>query len=318
MKYDSGICILAAKAVPNYAGKMLKLADEIRRMKGEDAVHDMRVAGRRLRTALTIFSYCFPKKDVDRWLKQVRGVTRTLGVARDLDVQILAVQRFLKTSEGNDARAGMERLLLRLEQKRKKADKKLLSAVTEFAQSAACDELRMVAGGASRSGRVVVYDAAIYRTVSQAIAERLTELLAYAGDANERLDTDRLHAMRMEAKKLRYTMELAGELYEGGLDKYITAVKNVQTVLGNLHDYAVWIEFLPRFIEKERQLTTEYLGSDAGLEDIERGIEEFGRYCGRRRDNHYAKFMRLWGRFEKKGLWAELSKTTACRGIGLQ
>jgi len=311
MKKDSEICILAVKAVPGHAGKMFKLADEIRRGKGGEAIHDMRVAGRRLRAALNLFAYCFAKKNVDRWLEEIKGVIKSLAKARDMDVQILEVRRFLKTQRNANTRAGMERLLWRLKQKRKKADEKLVKAVTKFAKSTTCNKLLRVGDGASQSIRKKKYGKAMCPIASKAINERLTEFLTYAGNVNDRSNTDRLHAMRIEAKKLRYTMELTGQLYEGCLDKYINAAKKIQTMLGNMHDYVVWIEFLPRFIEKERHLSMEYCGTEAGLADIKHGVEKFGRYCEQQRDSHYEKFMRLWKRFEKNGLWKELSEVIA-------
>ena len=57
---------------------------------GEDieALHDMRVASRRLRAALSVFAAAFPPRLFARCEKQVARVTDALGMVRDADVQI--------------------------------------------------------------------------------------------------------------------------------------------------------------------------------------------------------------------------------------
>ena len=72
-------------------GSLDSLTSEIKGVKGEDDiefVHRMRVASRRLRSALVLFGECFDAEDVRNWNRAIRSVTRDLGEARDLDVQI--------------------------------------------------------------------------------------------------------------------------------------------------------------------------------------------------------------------------------------
>lgn len=53
-----------------------------------EAVHDMRVATRRLRAALELFEVCFPRKPHRRALKRVKALADALGERRDRDVAI--------------------------------------------------------------------------------------------------------------------------------------------------------------------------------------------------------------------------------------
>ena len=53
-----------------------------------EALHDMRVASRRLRAALSVFAAAFPPKPFLALEKQVARVTDSLGVVRDADVLI--------------------------------------------------------------------------------------------------------------------------------------------------------------------------------------------------------------------------------------
>jgi exopolyphosphatase/guanosine-5'-triphosphate,3'-diphosphate pyrophosphatase len=57
------------------------LADE-----DPEALHDMRVTARRLRTALDTFAACYPHTPFQAFNKQVKGLLRALGQVRDTDV----------------------------------------------------------------------------------------------------------------------------------------------------------------------------------------------------------------------------------------
>ncbi len=57
-------------------------------------IHRMRVASRRLRAALPLFAGCFPEKSYAAWLREVKLITRSLGRARDLDVQIAYLREY--------------------------------------------------------------------------------------------------------------------------------------------------------------------------------------------------------------------------------
>ena len=67
-----------------------------RPIEGDDIehLHDLRVAGRRLRAVLEVFEGGFPSKRHKRLLREVKEAVDPLGDARDLDVQIA----FLETS----------------------------------------------------------------------------------------------------------------------------------------------------------------------------------------------------------------------------
>lgn len=57
-----------------------------------EALHDMRVASRRLRAALSVFAAAFPPKPFNVTEKEVARVTDALGAVRDADVQIEFMQ----------------------------------------------------------------------------------------------------------------------------------------------------------------------------------------------------------------------------------
>jgi len=63
-------------------------------LRGDDtrSVHDMRVALRRLRSAMTTFDGCFPPRRFRAVRHAVRRVARRLGAVRDADVHLAALR----------------------------------------------------------------------------------------------------------------------------------------------------------------------------------------------------------------------------------
>ena len=95
---------------------------------GEDpeAVHDVRVASRRLRAAMDVATDCFPAKWYRPLHKTAKAITQALGEVRDRDVLLeeLAGAR-LRASEVE--RPGIDYLIAGIERDRKKARKRMLA-----------------------------------------------------------------------------------------------------------------------------------------------------------------------------------------------
>lgn len=75
-----------------------------------EALHDMRVASRRLRSALSVFAEAYPARRFKPLEKQVAKVTDALGAVRDADVLI----EFMESERRNaseSARVGLDAFL---------------------------------------------------------------------------------------------------------------------------------------------------------------------------------------------------------------
>ena len=75
-----------------------------------EALHDVRVAVRRLTSALDVFADGLDEGPRRRARRMLRGDAEPLGRARDLDVQIALVRRFLKSARTSE-QAGIAHVL---------------------------------------------------------------------------------------------------------------------------------------------------------------------------------------------------------------
>lgn len=74
------------EAISSRIARMLSFARAVRRGTDPEAVHDMRVASRRLRAALAVFEPAFDSPEYGRLMRETRLITSALSRARDLDV----------------------------------------------------------------------------------------------------------------------------------------------------------------------------------------------------------------------------------------
>ena len=108
-----------------------------------EALHDVRVAVRRLTSALDVFADGLEEEARRRARRMLRRDAEPLGRARDLDVQIALVRRFLKGARTSE-QAGISHVLEVLARERAEAEAELTSAIAALADPelrAALDEV---------------------------------------------------------------------------------------------------------------------------------------------------------------------------------
>jgi hypothetical protein len=117
------------------------------------------------------------------------------------------------------------------------------------------------------------------------------------------------HAMRIAAKKLRYTMEVFGPLYRLGLNKPHARVKKVQEILGDIHDCDVWIDHITRLLLRERShmrsQNEEKRPDTATLASLRFFLQDRER----ERILLHRHFMRYWQSLLRIKIWDELRQT---------
>jgi CHAD domain-containing protein len=219
------------------------LTSEIEGVKDEndiEFVHRMRVASRRLRSALGLFGECFDEEDVRKWNRAVRSVTRDLGEARDLDVQIAFLTGFVDSHEKSPSLMALKG---ELEEQRAGAQPRIVSGLEKLERKGTLQEMRRTYEEIRNTPRC----SAPYGTMERAfhhISLRLEDLLSLQDCVHRPEAKERHHEMRIAAKRLRYTLEAFVPLYGDTMQSQIIVVKDLQDRLGELHDCDVWIDLL--------------------------------------------------------------------------
>ncbi len=107
----------AHTAIRRQVRELLDNLPGTRRGDDPEALHDMRVASRRLRAALSVFAAAFPVKEFTALEKLVARVTDSLGVVRDADVLIEFVSK-ARAEASESERVGIDAYLDHLKAQR--------------------------------------------------------------------------------------------------------------------------------------------------------------------------------------------------------
>jgi len=313
---DASYALFGAEALLKRLQALTQEVDGVRQAQDIECVHRMRVASRRLRSALALFEECLPRKKLPDWQKQIRRITRALGAARDTDVQINWLDDTLRDLADARHKAGIERLRLRLRQKRERLQADVVNALDQLAASRAASEMEQTLRQdlvQARLSQVKADSPYVYERARAAIALRLEEFLAYEACVHRPEQVEELHAMRIAAKRLRYTMEVFAPLYEDNLKEPLKAAREAQDVLGDIHDCDVWGQYLPQFTEEERARSLEYFGHARSFSRLAKGLLYLQRDRQQRRVQRYQEFVEFWEQTKKRDVWGKLRQTLQSR-----
>jgi len=225
-----------------------------------EGVHSMRVASRRLRSALRDFMPYVRKRGLTSVQKRLKSVADALGEVRDLDVAIMALEK-ISANAPDQVSPAVKRLIEQRKEVREEARKQLKSVVAkEELEQLQSDFIAGV--DAATTGQVQKTQSPpplTYLMMSRAvILDRLKELEKLSNDLFKPFDVETLHEMRIAAKRLRYAVELFQECWGRSIASYAKRVARVQTALGDLHDCDVWIEILGKQINTARKLKDDH------------------------------------------------------------
>lgn len=313
---DASYQLLAAQYVRKQLKQLAGQLDGVRQ--GEDAeyVHRARVASRRLRAALRMFGECFGRKKVKRWNKEIRRLTDNLGEARDKDVQIQFVCGVLSRLHETEYASGLARLLVKLEHTREKTQPKVLRTVDHLLASPVPGQMRdatksLISGLGKRGVRI--QSEFVFRQAERHIREGLDDMVGYQACLGDPEDQDGHHAMRIAAKRLRYTMEICRPLYGDAIEEFISSVKEVQSLLGEIHDCDVWDEYLQQVLEEERRRIVRYYHHSGPLARLQTGIDYLRADRHDERRQLFEKLVQYWEEVGRIGVWDNLVETIRTR-----
>ena len=202
----------------------------------ESSVHQARVASRRLREALPVLGTRADEEALDRVQKRVRRITRALGPVRELDVTLLLLAE-LEGKEAAPARA-IERVRKAVIEERQKRRRDMLDEITPSRLDKLTRRLVRVAAPATRPH---VPRNALAEAAAQS-ANRARRLRAAIDHAGGIYLADRLHKVRIQAKKLRYAVEIQRELMRSRSTAGLNRLKTEQDLLGRMHDLEILID----------------------------------------------------------------------------
>jgi triphosphatase len=250
---EAGRKIMASLLVPLFAHEhnLVTMADVV-------SVHESRKGIRRLRTALNVFAPYYEPGVLAEYRKRFRKVMRCLGRSRDVAVFLIKLDQHLDEDRPSQEPHSDQTAALKLLQSywlrqqlivdenvlrflARSKYRSLLSESERFTRPVSQDEAATESKkGTTRIGHVV--PVMIYGRVAA---------VRSCGDSIESASLKRLHALRIQCKELRHTLEFFEPVIGPSAGEPIAALVRLLTHLGDLNDARVHLHLLDQTPQEE-------------------------------------------------------------------
>ena len=197
-------------------------------------LHDFRVTVRRTRSLLGQIKHVFPPDVVQHFATEFSWIGHLTGPPRDMDVLILA----LRERPGECSVADLEPLTRFLTRVQQQEHDRLVSALDSVRYRRLTSDWKaflerpVTSEAEARNAGARLSDVVSWR------AWRLSRRLADSADTIDDHSTEeRLHRVRIDAKKLRYLVDILPAFYNtDDLERILGSLKKLQRALGHLND----------------------------------------------------------------------------------
>ncbi len=257
-----------------------------------DALHDMRVALRRLRTALQNFEGDKNKpllssgvrRELKDWRTKIGKLGDKLGAVRDFDVLGDYVRDFDKTVS-----PGLREVEEVLQHQRKK---NFAPMTRKIGRAGEADALRegFARWALGLPGLYSLSQIQLEPLAKRVLHQRIEESVAL-GSSLQNGDEEAQHELRRTLRRLRYTLETFAPCFDKPIKKPVKQLVELQDLLGEMQDCTVLQEWLDKSFGK------------GAPEDVEAFVE----HGNKRREELLEEVRVLWTKREEGGLWEGLS-----------
>jgi CHAD domain-containing protein len=229
------------RALAEPAARLLTHEDAARSGDDPEAVHQARVAVRRLRAGLATLKPLLAEGSVTEIRSELRWLGRVLGRVRDADVLLERVRSEAEQLPPRDRRP-TRRLLAGLENDRDKAHDKLARAMRGLRFAA----VREAAVALSADPRLIDPSAPAKNALGPLMEERWRALEAACRELGPKSGDDELHRARILAKRARYAAEAFAPVFGKNARRFGRMAAGLQDALGAHQDAAVAQAWLRR------------------------------------------------------------------------
>ena len=206
---------------------------------GEDTeeLHDMRVATRRLRAALSLFEAVMPVR-AQAFREELGWLGRLLGAVRDLDVQLENLAGMSSAVDASDGHDPLVELVALLEGERDTARTEMLNGLDSVRWDRLAKGLTAMAQQGPARRALATRVPAVIGLPDLVLARHHKVRKAARRAKHSGVVTD-FHALRIRCKRLRYALEFSSEVYSGKTSRFVRELTVLQDELGEMQDAEV-------------------------------------------------------------------------------
>lgn len=242
-----------------------------------DAIHDMRVASRRLQQVLDLLYPPPPPREVRRLRRKIRRCRRALSEVRNCDVLLQRVEGYLtrKQTARREIWTAVEHYLhQRRSENFDKALRKLSKVnlavfyvhLKEFLTSDGAGPDRGQRAHPLASAEELVADL-FYQRIAQGLERVWQAFETQIGHSHQDPRAPVIHGVRIAAKRLRYLIEVIREFEVPGSADMLAWLRGLQQHLGDWHDLEVLEQMMIEMVARPEFLR-DHLDIAMGVEKL--------------------------------------------------
>jgi CHAD domain-containing protein len=192
-----------------------------------EGLRRVRVSTRRLRTMLVVFADPADHPNVRRTVRDLKTIGRAYGRSREL---LMAREDLARAAGAHDwARGDVAATERWLDRQMARADRARRRHLRQVEVEAVADRL----------AQIVRASAPMKARLSDVLTRRTNEVVQARATCGPVYEPDRLHTLRIAAKKLRYALEVAVAIAGVDATGLVDGLKRLQRRCGRLHDRQV-------------------------------------------------------------------------------
>jgi len=205
-------------------------------------LHDYRVSGRRMRSALSLIKNILAPETSALLINDLKHIGTVSGPLRDLDVYLLREEEYKNIVPEGWSSKELHSIFITLKARRRRALKNMISLLNSEKYSEVVSRWNAFF---ENFDQYVENDKPLFSTASSLILKRYKKVLKEGSVLTAHSPDEGFHKLRITCKKLRYLMEFFSSLYP--MDKISLAIKKLKKLqdnLGDFNDLSVQIETL--------------------------------------------------------------------------
>jgi CHAD domain-containing protein len=216
-----------------------------------EMIHDLRVGVRRLRSALRDFKPLLDKESFKPLKKDLKKIADALGQVRDEDVAIEALEKLRDKAATETLKEQIGIYMQQRKVYRQKACSELVEILTveklDELQNTLSEKLEEARNSKERA------ETSFKSFGKKVISKNLCEFEELSAVLYDPFDVNRLHRLRIAAKRLRYAMNIFVVCWGEELDYFVKPIAKMQSFLGDTHDCDEWIGKLLALLRDESE-----------------------------------------------------------------
>ena len=216
---------------------------DVLKTRDPEDIHDLRVASRRLREGLAMFSVCYSARTIEAIDRRVKKLTRLLGDMRDTDEAIVFFNAMAEEASSPACHDELLTFVDTIRGKRKRQTHRMVSGLRKMDRKGLLSRYRRVINGLSLFSppeQGVDPMEPLSGFTATAFNSRFAAIMELLGLAGEQDAIEERHRLRIAIKHFRYRMELLSFLFGDSYEQLYGIVKRYQDVLGTMNDLEVF------------------------------------------------------------------------------